>query len=311
MGQVVLRQSEQSVRRAYLFYNLMLAGSFLFLYFGVTSVQSTAMRSAPPLGLLARLVSSVGRALEAAGLAGCRPHRQHARLSDRRGERRQHVSTLVFALVGVLAFWRRGRRTPLLLLLSPFAMGLAAASLGQYPYGGSARIMQYLVPSICLFAGLGGALWLVRTPVSRFVPSFCRTGAPCFWHFWGLTSSAATWSGRTGVTRIRKPTVCSLVLVGVLTAEPTCSALKKDLGLLFQPKHWKTGMSAVYLYHQKLYKRHAETELAETVFRQRFADDKPSVWCSSTGCPRKPRYTTDGWPIVSILIGSEDVGSSW
>ena len=38
---------------------------------------------------------------------------------------------------------------------TPFALGLVAASLGRYPYGGSARTMQYVAPAIILMAGLG------------------------------------------------------------------------------------------------------------------------------------------------------------
>ena len=72
--------------------------------------------------------------------------------------------------IGIVACWRRGQRTALLLLLSPLAMGLAASGLGQYPYGGSARITQYAAPSICVLTGLGcGAV--VPIASSRVVPT--------------------------------------------------------------------------------------------------------------------------------------------
>ncbi len=50
------------------------------------------------------------------------------------------ASTMTTALVvtAVVAYLRRGSKTILALLLAPFAMGLAAAFLGRYPYGGSA-----------------------------------------------------------------------------------------------------------------------------------------------------------------------------
>ncbi len=41
------------------------------------------------------------------------------------------------------------------ILLCPFGLGLIAALLQRYPYGGSARVSQYLVPAICLLVGLG------------------------------------------------------------------------------------------------------------------------------------------------------------
>ena len=48
---------------------------------------------------------------------------------------------------------------------------MAAAALKVYPYGGQARIMQYLAPAICLMAGLGLSVllgWLPR-PTGRAV----------------------------------------------------------------------------------------------------------------------------------------------
>ena len=58
--------------------------------------------------------------------------------------------------------------------LAPFGLALAAAAIRRYPYGGvadgsPARVMQYLVPSICLLAGLGSAtlLGLFQNPRRR------------------------------------------------------------------------------------------------------------------------------------------------
>ena len=53
---------------------------------------------------------------------------------------------------------RRRRFTLLALLLSPCVMGLVAAGLGQYPYGGAPRLTQYLAPSICVLAGVGASV---------------------------------------------------------------------------------------------------------------------------------------------------------
>ncbi len=76
------------------------------------------------------------------------------------------ASTLTFALVvvAVVAYLRRGSKSVLALLLTPFALGLIAAGLGRYPYGGSARTMQYVAPAIILLAGLGAAVLLARLP---------------------------------------------------------------------------------------------------------------------------------------------------
>ena len=53
-------------------------------------------------------------------------------------------------------------KTTLALLVAPLGLGLIAAFLGRYPYGGAPRIMQYAAPSICLLAGLGLAVLLAR-----------------------------------------------------------------------------------------------------------------------------------------------------
>ena len=51
----------------------------------------------------------------------------------------------------------------------PMGVALAVAALRLYPYGGQARIMQYIAPAICLMAGLGLSTllgWLPR-PAGR------------------------------------------------------------------------------------------------------------------------------------------------
>jgi hypothetical protein len=63
--------------------------------------------------------------------------------------------TLVLVLVGALVFWRRRQRVMLAMLTMPIGLALVAAGLRLYPYGGQARIMQYLAPAICLMAGSG------------------------------------------------------------------------------------------------------------------------------------------------------------
>jgi hypothetical protein len=75
-------------------------------------------------------------------------------------------STLTTGLVAaaVVAYLRRGSKTVLALLLTPFALGLIAAVLRRYPYGGSARTMQYVAPAVILMAGLGAAGLLARLP---------------------------------------------------------------------------------------------------------------------------------------------------
>ena len=63
--------------------------------------------------------------------------------------------TFVLFCIGVVSLWRSGRRTLVLFLLSPFVLAILAAFAQKYPYGGSARTMQYVAPMICLLAGQG------------------------------------------------------------------------------------------------------------------------------------------------------------
>jgi hypothetical protein len=261
LGPAVLRRNEPSVRRGYLFYNLMLAGSFLFLYLAVTSTQSAAMRSLHrenswrdsfppwnepwklPIWLLAMHTGNMF-AYPIGGASGA------------------STLTFAFSLFGVVAFWRRGRRTVLWLLLSPFAMGLAASSLGQYPYGGSARIMQYLVPSICLFTGLGSALLLVRIRSASW-------GRHLVYTFAAFLAVLGTYFIGSDVFRPYRvyEDYASRRFARWFWSEPNRDAevlcARNDLGLVFQPTLWKTGMSSVYLYHQSLYRQRTQTEFRD------------------------------------------------
>ncbi|MEM1013224.1 MAG: glycosyltransferase family 39 protein [Planctomycetota bacterium] len=70
------------------------------------------------------------------------------------------TATLLLCLLGMWRFWRTGRRSQIALLLLPLLLGLGAAFAGKYPYGGSARTMQYAAIPICLLMGSGIALVL-------------------------------------------------------------------------------------------------------------------------------------------------------
>ncbi len=79
------------------------------------------------------------------------------------------ASILTFALfaAGVFVLCRRGRAEIAAVCLAPFGLALVAAALKRYPYGGvahgsPARVMQYLVPAICLLTGVGAAALLTR-----------------------------------------------------------------------------------------------------------------------------------------------------
>ena len=63
--------------------------------------------------------------------------------------------TLLFFLLGIFKLARNSKFSLLILLLAPFALNMIAAFMGRYPYGGSARVAQHLLPSICILSALG------------------------------------------------------------------------------------------------------------------------------------------------------------
>lgn len=71
------------------------------------------------------------------------------------------LGTLLLVISGAVTLARRNPRL-LGLLLAPACLGFLAACLQKYPYGGTARTMLYLAPTICLLAGLGGWSLMVR-----------------------------------------------------------------------------------------------------------------------------------------------------
>ena len=77
------------------------------------------------------------------------------------------TATFLLFLLGCFVLWRSRRRDTLGLLLAPFLLTLVAAAMHRYPYGGSARVAQHLVPSICLVVG-AGLDWLARLLPTRY-----------------------------------------------------------------------------------------------------------------------------------------------
>ncbi len=79
---------------------------------------------------------------------------------------RHFGSSLSFALIllGAIAFWRRGRRAFLWILLGPLLFNLVAAMDHRYPYGGSVRVSIFMAPAFCLLMGHGLVVCLQKLP---------------------------------------------------------------------------------------------------------------------------------------------------
>ncbi len=86
------------------------------------------------------------------------------------GGRGGSALTALWCLVAIVLLCRRRRLEILALALSPLALGFVAAALGKYPYGQTARTMQYVAPAVCLLCGLGmaaAATWFRQTIARR------------------------------------------------------------------------------------------------------------------------------------------------
>jgi hypothetical protein len=83
------------------------------------------------------------------------------------GERCGSLLTAACCAVGVWILIRQKQFTLLGAFGGVFLLGFIAAALKRYPYGDTARLVQYLAPPICLTAGLGAAALVtsLRSPV--------------------------------------------------------------------------------------------------------------------------------------------------
>ncbi len=77
----------------------------------------------------------------------------------------EHGGSALTALCFAAGLWtisRRSRSEPAIAITACFVLSLVAAAMHRYPYGGHARLSQYLAPAICLLAGLGAAQLIAR-----------------------------------------------------------------------------------------------------------------------------------------------------
>ena len=145
-------------------YFIIVATTFAGLFAGIVHRQQTGAvmpalqrywaESFPPLNSAARLMSWL-----------ITTHAGNMLAYPWGGSRGASSGTLLVVLVGAVVLWRQGQKTIFLVLLTPMALALSVAALRLYPYGGQARITQYLAPAICLLAGLGLSTvlgWLPR-----------------------------------------------------------------------------------------------------------------------------------------------------
>ena len=255
LGPSALRSEQRRLRLACIAYNLVLVASFLTGYFSYGVVQANAMRDQYRNGCWAEAFPPLDRPWAVpfwlldvhAGTMMAYP------VGDRHGG---SIVTLLCVLAGSLWLYRRNHKQLLALLTAPLGLGLIAAFLGRYPYGGAPRTMLYAAPSICLLMGLG-----LTAAISRIPRHGLRRLALPF-----ILASLALIGSWMMVRDLRKP---YRVIEDLRTRNfahwfwteqrGDLACLKSDFGLSFRPRLWRVGMSAVYLFHQRKYsERHRQ-----------------------------------------------------
>lgn len=168
------------------------------------------------------------------------------------GERGLSSLTFLCFLAAAVVLWRRRQRTVLAVCVLPLAVALVAAAMHRYPYGMSARTMQYAAPVICLLAGLGAA-----TLLASIRPMWLRRN--------GLISAVVALSalglGRMGYDLVHPYKTLSderarafaqwFWVEKSLDGEVAC--IKQDMGVVFDPVHWTGHATDTYLCYQKIY----------------------------------------------------------
>jgi hypothetical protein len=172
------------------------------------------------------------------------------------------LSSLTFGcfVVAAVVLWRRGRRTVAALCLMPFAMALVAAAMHRYPYGLSARTMQYVAPTICLLTGLGASSVLARVgsaAMRRRAPSVLAAGLVVL----GLGRMGYDVCHPYKFASDQRARAFAQWFWSEKSLDGEVACINRDLGTVFQPEHWGRDATDAYLCYQKIYSpRHRRGE---------------------------------------------------
>jgi hypothetical protein len=161
------------------------------------------------------------------------------------------LTTICFA-AGLVALWRSGQKAIIAMALAPLALTFVAASLGRYPYGGSARTMIFAAPMICLLAGLGLAVLLGRFREQKRSQRVLRATL-CGLALCGiaLLGTKLAYPYKSVADLNSRAFARSFWVERSHDAELVCA--KSDLGLGFNRRNWTFFRSALYLCNQKIY----------------------------------------------------------
>ncbi len=179
-------------------------------------------------------------------------HTSHMFAYPAGGERGASTLTTGLVVAAIFAYVRRGSKPVLALLLTPFLLGLIAAAMGRYPYGGSARTMQYVAPAIMLMAGLGASVLIARLPRMgcRRIASSAVIGV-----LFAVGLTLMAWDVKAPYKlpfdRDSRDFARRFWAEESRDAELVCA--HTDLDLPHDPFGWQGDRSAVYLCQQAIY----------------------------------------------------------
>jgi hypothetical protein len=163
-------------------------------------------------------------------------------------------------LLGIMLRARRDTNVVVLLVL-PFLLGIVAAALRRYPYGMSARVAQFLVPSTVILAAAGLAWMCARLrplPLARWATPglvfvFVAMGLWRLGH--DLGNPCRTPWDRTSREFARW-------FWDELSADAELVCVRTDLGIPFRPGLWAYDGADQYLCFQRIYSRRHQQKLA-------------------------------------------------
>jgi hypothetical protein len=273
LARLVFQTKKPPVQLAFIAFNLTLVASFIAVYFSCAVFQEAVIGAQYREGCWAESFPPFNRPwMLPLWLLDIHTGNMLAYpVGDKHGG---SVLTFLFVVAGARALSVRDRKAILAMLLAPFALGLLAAVLGKYPYGGTARTMQYVAPSICLLMGLGMAELAALVPWDNTRRGAIASALAAL----GLLGCGIVARDLVKPYRVKEDAATrdfARWFWKEKTRDAGLACVKTDLGLSFNERLWRVGMSAVYLFHQRMYSdRHRRREPLELDPRK-YGEDRP------------------------------------
>lgn len=161
------------------------------------------------------------------------------------------LTTVCFA-AGARALWARGGRSVVVLGLAPAALCLVAAALHRYPYADQPRTMQFFVPAVCLFSGLG-LTSLLRLLSSRPARRAVLGAAVALYLALAGASLVLDLVRPYKLRRDHQAREFACWFWETLPRDSELACARADLGLVLRPEHWDLHFTEYYVCYQRMF----------------------------------------------------------